>query len=88
MHELSKNSVFEIEDIKDFIYAVNNQQYLILIRKLTTLECWRLMGFTDDDFNKAKESGVSNSQLYKQSGNSIVKQVLMEIFRNMNIKQK
>ena len=54
----------------------------IRIRKLTPLECWRLMGFTDEDFKKAQHVN-SNSQLYKQAGNSIVKQVLMAIFRQM-----
>lgn len=54
----------------------------IRIRKLTPLECWRLMGFTDEDFKKAQQVN-SNSQLYKQAGNSIVKQVLMAIFRQM-----
>lgn len=42
------------------------------IRKLTPKECWRLMGFDDSDFDKAQASGVSNTQLYKQAGNSIV----------------
>jgi DNA (cytosine-5)-methyltransferase 1 len=50
------------------------------IRKLTPRECWRLMGYTDADFDKAQAAGVSNSQLYKQAGNAIVKQVLMAIF--------
>ena len=50
------------------------------IRKLTPLECWRLMGFDDKDFQKAQSSGVSNSQLYKQAGNSIVVNVLERIF--------
>lgn len=53
------------------------------IRKLTPRECWRLMGYTDEDFDKAKGAGVSNSQLYKQAGNAIVKQVLMGIFSQM-----
>lgn len=53
------------------------------IRKLTPLECWRLMGFDDKDFYKAKNSGISNSQLYKQAGNSIVVNVLMKIFKNL-----
>ncbi len=53
------------------------------IRKLTPKECWRLMGFTDSDFDKAKASGVSNSQLYKQAGNSIVVNVLEEIFKKL-----
>lgn len=53
------------------------------IRKLTPKECWRLMGYTDEDFDNAKNAGVSNSQLYKQAGNAIVKQVLMAIFKQM-----
>lgn len=53
------------------------------IRKLTPRECWRLMGYTDEDFDKAQNAGVSNSQLYKQAGNAIVKQVLMGIFSQM-----
>jgi DNA (cytosine-5)-methyltransferase 1 len=52
------------------------------IRKLTPRECWRLMDFTDDDFEKAKRVN-SDSQLYKQAGNSIVKAVLMAIFKQM-----
>jgi DNA (cytosine-5)-methyltransferase 1 len=53
------------------------------IRKITPLECWRLMGFDDADFYKAQKSGVSNSQLYKQAGNSIVVNVLEKIFKNL-----
>ena len=53
------------------------------IRKLTPLECWRLMGFDDEDFYKAQQSGISNSQLYKQAGNSIVVNVLEKIFKNL-----
>jgi len=56
------------------------------IRKLTPRECWRLMGYSDTDFDKAQSSGVSNTQLYKQAGNAIVKQVLMALFSQMNIK--
>lgn len=52
------------------------------IRKLTPKECWRLMGFTDEDFEKAAKVN-SNTQLYKQAGNSIVKDILMAIFRQM-----
>ncbi len=53
------------------------------IRKLTPKECWRLMGFDDADFDKAKASGISNSQLYKQAGNSIVVNVLQAILANL-----
>ena len=55
------------------------------IRKLTPRECWRLMAFSDEDFDKA-EKVVSNTQLYKQAGNSICVCVLMAIFSQMNIK--
>lgn len=54
----------------------------IRIRKLTPKECWRLMGWKDEDFEKA-EAVVSNSQLYKQAGNSIVIQVLEAIIGEM-----
>lgn len=52
------------------------------VRKLTPKECWRLMGFSDEDFHKA-EAINSNSQLYKQAGNSIVVNVLEAIFREL-----
>lgn len=52
------------------------------IRKLTPLECWRLMGFSDEDFRKAEKVN-SNTQLYKQAGNSIVVNVLEAIFSQL-----
>lgn len=52
------------------------------IRKLTERECWRLMSFSDEDFEKAAAVN-SKTQLYKQAGNSIVKNVLMAIFGQM-----
>lgn len=52
------------------------------IRKLTPKECWRLMGFNDDEFEKAAAVN-SNTQLYKQAGNSIVVDVLVAIFGEM-----
>ena len=51
------------------------------IRKLTPKECWRLMGFDDEDFEKAKAVPMSNTQLYKQAGNSIVVNVIEEIYK-------
>ena len=48
------------------------------IRKLTPKECWRLMGFTDEDFEKASKVN-SNSQLYKQAGNGVTVNVVYEI---------
>lgn len=53
------------------------------IRKLTPKECWRLMGFTDIEFECAQISGVSNSRLYQQAGNSIVVDVLVGIFKEL-----
>lgn len=59
------NYVFELDNIR--------------IRKLTPRECFRLMGFSDSDFEAAQSVGISNSQLYKQAGNSIVVNVLYYI---------
>ena len=56
------------------------------IRKLTPKECWRLMGFDDEDFEKAEKVN-SNSQLYKQAGNSIVVNVLENILNNLDLKE-
>ena len=52
------------------------------IRKLTPKECWRLMGFDDADFEKAEKVN-SNTQLYKQAGNSIVVNVLEAILKEL-----
>lgn len=52
------------------------------IRKLTPKECFRLMGFDDESFHKA-EAVNSNTQLYNQAGNSIVVDVLEELFSMM-----
>lgn len=52
------------------------------IRKLTPKECYRLMGFDDEDFYKA-EAVNSNSQLYKQAGNSIVVDVIEKIYEKL-----
>jgi site-specific DNA-cytosine methylase len=57
------------------------------IRKLTPKECWRLMGFDDEDVEKAA-TVCSNSQLYKQAGNSIVVNVLMAIFKELFVPKK
>lgn len=53
------------------------------IRKLTPKECWRLMSFTDADFQKAQAVN-SNTQLYRQAGNSICVNVLMAIFSQLH----
>ena len=69
------------------LYLVKEEPYIeqntYRIRKLTETECWRLMGFTDEDIQKAKDAGLSKTQLYKQAGNSIVVDVLYHIFRKL-----
>lgn len=68
------------------------------IRKLTPKECWRLMDFSDEDFHKAEKVN-SNTQLYKQAGNSIVVNVLVailgqlfsgkeEVYKNCKVKRE
>ena len=54
------------------------------VRRLTPLECWRLMGYTDEDFYKAKEiGGLSNSKLYERAGRGIVVPMLEAVFNNL-----
>lgn len=54
------------------------------IRKLTPLECYRLMGVSDENAKKMMQIN-SNTQCYKQAGNSIVVPVLMALFSQMGI---
>ncbi len=63
-----------------------NDYILVSIRKLTPNECWRLMGFTDDVFELAEQVN-SNSQLYKQAGNSIVVDVLVAILGQLRLSE-
>lgn len=54
----------------------------LIIRKLTPKEYYRLMGFDDVDYDRAA-AVVSNSQLYKQAGNSICVPVIEHILKNL-----
>ena len=73
---------------KQMIQTLNTKQdYGVVtenlrIRKLTPKECWRLMGFDDEDFEKAQKVN-SDTQLFKQAGNSIVVNVLEAILSNL-----
>lgn len=58
--------------------VINN----LSIRKLSPKECWRLMSFDDEDFEKTKQFN-SDTQLYKQAGNSIVVNCLYYILKNL-----
>lgn len=73
------------DDLTNTITSVQKDNYVARdyrIRKLTPLECWRLMGFDDADFHKAEKVN-SNTQLYKQAGNSIVVPVLGAIMKEL-----
>ena len=76
------------------IKMIDNSSDGFRIRKLTPKECWRLQGFSDEHFERAKLAlnqtfyngkDKSNSQLYKQAGNSIVTDVLFHIFCELYI---
>lgn len=67
------------EDVIDAVWCDKYQSY-IAIRKLTPRECFRLQGFTDEYFNRAAEVN-SNTQLYKQAGNSVTVPVI-EVIAN------
>lgn len=73
-------SVIELgnPDFYNFLHEIDGDIYLIRIRKLTPKECWKLMDFSDEDFEKAAAVN-SNTQLYKQAGNSICKNILVAI---------
>lgn len=65
-------------------YANQHVYTAYRIRKLTPLECFRLMGVSDDDALKMMKIN-SNTQCYKQAGNSIVVDVMVEMFKNLHI---
>jgi len=60
-----------------------DNQYIAYIRKLTPKECWRLQGFTDEQFNKVKAIGMSDSQLYKMAGNAVTVPAVFAIGREL-----
>lgn len=75
------------QGISNTLTSVQKDNYVVeptklRIRKLTPKECYRLMGFDDESFHKA-EAVCSNTQLYKQAGNSIVVDVLEYLFINL-----
>ena len=53
------------------------------VRKLTPLECMKLMGFDAQDYKKLKDAGISDTQIYKQAGNSIAVNVAEAIFKEL-----
>ena len=57
----------------------NGEVHIGRIRKLTPRECWRLQGFTDEQFDKARATGLSNSRFYKMAGNAVTVNVISAI---------
>ena len=53
------------------------------VRKLTPLECLKIMGFDEEDYKKLKDAGISDTQIYKQAGNSIAVNVAEAIFNEL-----
>ena len=71
-----------LDDNEKFAVAFiepNGEVYIGRIRKLTPRECWRLQGFTVEQFDKAKATGLSDSRLYKMAGNAVTVNVIPEI---------
>ena len=79
-----RSRAFKEDKIVGAVDTINSANIInnLRIRKLTPKECWRLMGFDDSDFEKAEKVN-SNTQLYKQAGNSIVVNVLETILKNL-----
>lgn len=75
---------FKLPDEPMFTITVTDRHgvvYCGYIRKLMPLECWRLQGFTDEQFNKVRNVGMSDAQLYKQAGNAVTTNVVEAIAR-------
>lgn len=79
---LNQGAIIKVKDT--YRLVINGIEYAIRVRKLTPLECWRLQGFTDEQFYKAQAVN-SNSQLYKQAGNSVSVPVVYAVAKHLNI---
>ena len=81
---VQRNSIPTLKtSANEIAVVVEDKEELISLRRLTPRECWRLMGWDDKDIDKAFSSGVSDAQLYKMAGNSIVVSCLEGIFSNL-----
>ena len=80
-HYLMRTNTLSARYYKDGSEILIDRREETLPRKLTPLECWRLMGWKNEQFEKIQ--GISDTQLYKQAGNGIVVNVLEAIFKNL-----
>lgn len=83
MHKETVNDCTKLDGPSPATGVMESTNQSIRIRKLTPKECWRLIDFTDEEFEAAQKAGVSKTQLYKQAGNSIVVSCLAHIFTNL-----
>ncbi len=63
--------------------SMQEKRFSHRIRRLTPRECWRLQGFPDWAFERAQAAGISDTQLYKQAGNSVTVDVIYDIARRL-----
>ena len=81
-----------LEGVSNTLTTVQKDNYVcdtsFRVRKLTPKECFRLMGFDDEDIDVLVENGISNTQIYKMAGNSIVVDVLERLFECLLLKKK
>lgn len=76
------NRIYDINGLAPCLDTESKNINTNRIRRLTPLECWRLQGFTDEQFYQAQKVN-SDTQLYKQAGNSITVNVMVEILRKI-----
>ena len=76
IEEIDENAPFAV-----LVVDKNGETHVGRIRKLTPRECWRLQGFTDEQFAKAEAAGISDCQLYKMAGNAVSVPVISAIGR-------
>ncbi len=86
--DYSNKRIYSMYGVCPTITTHNQINISELNGKLNTVEQWKLMGFTEDDYKKAIESGVPENELKKQAGNSIVVNVLMAIFKELFVTEK
>ncbi|RDG24599.1 hypothetical protein DQM20_14095 [Lactiplantibacillus plantarum] len=78
-----QQALHQMEKIRGPLVSQNQSKWRI--RKITPLETWRLQGFPDWTFDRAKQAGLSDSQLYKQAGNSVTVPIIKAIAERMEI---
>ena len=67
------------------IIVADTQCFVGFIRRLTPKECWRLQGFSDEQYLKSREAGFSDSQQYKQAGNAVTVNVVEVLAKRIKV---